>query len=344
MRRQSVFLLAILSFVASEKGLSTELWIQPRDESGKTLRLSRAEVYLDIWGHGNNVTLVQDERGVKLPLDRSWPCSVWPEICGKNALWGARLILQAEGYTTVTSRTFYPLGTQGPAAGPPGTTVDTVTISFQGVPEARIKEGDTKELIIPFRRPVPMVLRVIDEQGKPLSGIRIWDQLLFAQSNHCGAVEGETLVRGETDATGELKVPDVDGECAFEIEDLLHYALKESPHASKPIVAVRELRAPITTVFLRALEKRTALQLEFTNNGVPAAGLQLISCLNVACGAGCGKIEGETDQKGRVLLRDYYPEEIYLILTDPSGKGYWQGQVPEPERSGWTKVEIVKFF
>jgi hypothetical protein len=342
MRQQGIFLLAILCFIASERALSTELWIQPRDESGRMLRLSRAEVYLDIWGHGKKVTLVQNDRGVRLPLDQSWPCSVWPDICGKNALCGARLILQAEGYTTVTSRIFYPFGTQSPAAGPTGTTVDTITISFQGVPEVRLKEGDTKELKIPFRRPAPKVLRVIDEQGKPLSGIQIWDQLLFAQSNHCGAVEGETLVQSETNAAGEVNIPDVNGECAFSMENLRHYALQESWKAEVPIVAIRQVQTPVTTIVLRALEKRSLLQLEFTNSSLPAAGLQLISCFNVACGTGCGTIQGETDQNGRVLLKDYYPEEMFLILRDHSDKVYWQGNAPEPAKSGWTKVEISK--
>ena len=118
---------------------------------------------------------------------------------------------------------------------------------------------------IAFHRPVRKVLRITDEHGKPLSGIRVWDQLLFAQSNHCGAVEGETLVQSETNADGEVTIPDVSGECAFEIDDLKHYALRESLPVSKPIIAVRELRDPITTLVLRALEKRTSLKLEFTD-------------------------------------------------------------------------------
>src|SRR5512144_639240 len=105
-------LLATFCLFASGNATSTELWIQPRDESGKMLRLSRAELYLDIWGHGNNVTLLQNERGVRLPLDRSWPCSAWQVVCDPNALWSARLIMMAEGYAPVTSRVFYPLGTQ----------------------------------------------------------------------------------------------------------------------------------------------------------------------------------------------------------------------------------------
>ena len=343
MMKRCVFLIqlvAIFCFFAPEQALSTELWIQPRDESGRPLLLSRAEVYLDVWGHGNNVTLVQNERGVKLPLDRSWPCSAWAELCGKSVLWGARLILQAEGYAVVTSRTFFPLGIENPAVGLPGTSVDTVSIQFEGMPAVLIKEGETKELRVPFRRPVPQILRAMDEHGKPLAGVRIIDRLLFAQSNHCGAVEGETLVQGETSASGEMKIPDVSGECAFEMGDLRHYALQESRIAEIPIVAIRQLRAPVTTIVLRALEKKGLLQLEFTNDGVPAVGLQLISCLDHCCGACCGTIEGETDQNGRVLLKDYYPEEIRLVLVDSTGKVHWQGNVPEPDKSGWNKIEI----
>ncbi len=333
-------LLLVLCTLSMERALSTELWIQPRDESNRPLRLSRVEVYLDIWGHGNLVPLVQNERGVKLPLDRSWPCSAWSEVCTQNALWGARLILQAEGYAPVTSLQFYPLGTQSLATGNPTTPVDTVVVKFEGIPEVRIREGETKELVLPFRRPVPRKVRVVDEHGNPVTGVRLWNQLLFAQSNHCGAVEGDMLVQGETDASGELKLPDVNGECAFSMEDLRHYSLQGSRRAVVPIVAIRQLQAPITTIVLRALEKRSVLQLEFTDNGPPAANLQLITCYNVACGAGCGTVEGETDQNGRVLLKDYYPEEMYLILRDHSDKVIWQGNVPASASSGWTKIEI----
>jgi hypothetical protein len=250
------------------------------------------------------------------------------------------LILQAEGYAPVTSLAFYPLGTQSLAIGTPSTPVDSVVVKFEGIPEVRIKEGETKELVLPFRRPVPRTVRVVDEHGNPLAGVRIWVQLLFAQSNHCGGVEGDMLVQGDTNASGELKIPDVHGECAFSMEDVRHYALQGSLKAVVPIVAIRQLQTPITTIVLRALEKRSLIQLEFTDNGVPAAGLKVISCYNVACGTGCGTVEGETDQKGRVLLKDYYPEEMFLILMDHSDKVRWQGDVPKPALSSWTRIEI----
>jgi hypothetical protein len=334
-------LFAFLWLFPPARAFSTELWIQPRDEAGRLLRLSRAEVYLDIWGHGQNVALAQSERGVKLPLDRSWPCEAWPEICDKNALWGARLILQAEGYAVVTSRTFAPFGTAGPHIPLAGTSGDTVTIEFEGIPAVRVKEGETKEITVPFRRPAPRVLRIVDEQGKRLAGIDIMDRLIFAQSNHCGAVEGETLIQGVTDASGEMKIPDAGGECAFEM-DPRHYALQESAIAEVPIVAIRQLRAPVTIVVLRALEKKSLLQLEFTNGGTPAAGLQLMSCRDHCCGACCGTIEGETDNNGRVLLKDYYPDEIVLHLRDRSDKVYWQGAVPRPDKSGVARIDIQK--
>jgi len=333
-------LLTIVCLIRPGVALSSELWIQPHDATGRSLRLSRAEVYLDIWGHGYNAPLVQSERGVKLPLDRSWPCSAWPQVCGENALWGARVILQAEGYATVTSNRFFPLGAEDPRAGPTGTSVDTVIITFEGIPEVRIKEGETKEVKLPFRRPTRRIIRISDETGKPLAGVRVIDRLLFARSNHCGAVEGDILAQGETDTSGEMIVPDVAGERAFQMNELRHFALLESRDAEIPIIAIRRLRTPVTTIVLRALEKKSLLRLEFTNDGIPAAGLQLMSCVDHCCGACCGTLEGETDQNGRVLLKDYYPELIRLVLMERSGGICWQGNVPEPSGEGWTKIEI----
>ncbi len=68
--------------------------------------------------------------------------------------------------------------------------------------------------------------------------------------------------------------------------------------------------------------------------------LQLITCYNVACGAGCGTVQGETDENGRVLLKDYYPEEMYLILMDHQDKVRWQGNVLVTATSGWITIEI----
>jgi hypothetical protein len=331
--------LSILWFLKPAQVLSTELRIHPQDESGRTLMLSRAAVYLDIWGDGHSVALEQNEHGVKLPLDPAWACSAWPETCGRNVLWGARLILHAEGYAPVTSRTFMLLGTQSHDANPPAGLVDTVNIELEGIPAVSLKDGETKEIMVPFRRAAPRSLRLVDRKGTPLTHVPVIDSLLFAQSNHCGAVEGETLLEGKTDESGVIQIPDVAGECAFTIFGD-HYALQESRISESPIVAIRRLQAPITTIVLRALEKRDVLKLEFTNGGIPLVGLQLMSCRDHACGASCGKIEGETDKKGRVLLKEYYPEEVLLILQDHSGKVYWKEHVPTPNKSGWTKVEI----
>ncbi len=62
------------------------------------------------------------------------------------------------------------------------------------------------------------------------------------------------------------------------------------------------------------------LQLEFADNGLPAAGLQLMSYYEVACRTGCGAVQGESHQNGRALVKDYYLEETYLILMAHSDK------------------------
>ncbi len=129
-----------ICFAPVQSAAETELWIRPRDETGRTIRLTRAEVHLDIWGHGQNLALAQTERGVRLPLDREWPCTAWPDICGKQVLRGARLVLQADGFAPVTSRTFLPLGADIAAARPAGSSADTVSIEFDGIPPVPVRE------------------------------------------------------------------------------------------------------------------------------------------------------------------------------------------------------------
>jgi len=336
-----VQLLSVLCLVPGQSKADTELWIRPQDETGRTIRLTRAEVYLDIWGHGQNVALAQTERGVRLPLDRDWPCTAWPDICGKQILWGARLILQADGFAPVTSRTFLPIGAENAAGRPAGTSADTVSIEFDGIAPVQLREGESREVVVAFRRPAPRTLRIVDERGAGLPGVDVVDKLLFARSNHCGAMEGEVLASGKTDAAGEVRIPDVNGECAFEMENLRHYALRESPFAEVPLLAVREPRSQVTTIVLRALKKEM-LRLEFRIAGIPAAGMRLISCLSHCCGACCGTVEGETAPDGRVVVKDFYAEEYHLILQEGEDKTIWQGNPPAPDASGWSRIEISR--
>ena len=237
----------------------------------------------------------------------------------------------------MTSRPFSWLGG---GQSPGGEPVTSVTIEFFGSAPVRLQEGDSKELVLPFRHPVQRVIRLVDQHGRAIPGVKVVAQIFFFSSNHCGATEGETLVRGDTNRAGEVVVPDANAEYALEFYRE-HHVLQQPTEAGFPKRLIRELPAPVTTVALRKLEK-SPLLLEVNSGGLPAVGLQLEACVaHCPCGACCGKL-GETDQLGRVLIEDFYPEEIdRMAITDRSGKVLWEGNSGDLQPSGWTSITVV---
>ena len=334
--RRLVPLIGFLAACAPAQA-ATRLRIHPTDETGRPLELSRAELYLDAWGHGRNIPLIRDEHGTTLELDRTWRCKVWPEACADEFIAG-RVILEVRDRAPIVSRRFVWLGGMD-MKGPQRIASTSVRLEFPAGEAAELQEGDSKEIALRFRAPRRRVLRVVDTRGGVLPGTAVRAALFWADSNHCGAIEGEVLLEATTDGAGEVLLPDADAEYAFEFEKAHHVLAAKPQRRTYARRLVSELRTTVTTVALRELDRR-ALRVRVTSARKRAAsGLTLVACVaNCPCGACCGQ-KGTTDRSGRILVEDFYPEEWDEVrLTDQEGKVVWEGRVRDFPRTGWASV------
>jgi len=152
--------------------------------------------------------------------------------------------------------------------------------------------------------------------------------LYFAASSHVGGIEGELLVEGKTDASGQVAIPDVDGEVAIEFRERQRYVFQVPDRVS----AFRKIITPVgnavtTTLVIHRFQKQ-ALNINFVSRNGSAAGLILGTCLKYCGGACCGDV-ATTNAMGQVRVEDFFPEEIdSLYLTDKSGTELWMGAAP----------------
>lgn len=319
------------------RDLSTELRIQPLDEAGRPLQLARADLHIDIWGGGRMIPLPHRDGRVVVHLERSWLCGSWPEACRDNFV-KARLILQADGLAPVSSQNFVWLGGIESPGDAPRTSVE---IELPGSAVMRVNEGESRDAVLRLRRPERRTVRITDDRAQPLAEVGVRASIFLANSNHCGATEGELLFAGKTNAAGEVTVSDADVEYAFEFTNP-HYALLKPENAAYPLRMIARLTEPLTVVVLRALEKRPLL-LEVTAGGRrPGVGLSLRAC-NAACPCGtcCGQL-AESDASGRLFIQEFYPEEFdRLELVDHSEQVLWEAKPARLPESGVVKVVIA---
>jgi len=297
----------------------TELHIHPVDESGSPITISQAEVYLDLWGGSEKIAVPFDETGVRVPLDRSWLCSARPASCD-DQFTAARVILQAEGYAPVASGAFLWMGGVETPGGAPRRAVD---ISFLSGAWMHLERGETKDLTVPFRKPLGRRLRFLNQAGQPVPGVGLRVSLLLESSNHCGSTEAVRFTEGASDEAGELSVTDADAELAFEFSKS-HHVLLNPQNSDEPMRFTGMYSGPLNVVLLRELERRP-LHLEITG-AEDVSGLALSACMAACpCGACCGQIAA-SDAGGRIELETFYPEEYErLTLLNQQGQTVWQG-------------------
>jgi hypothetical protein len=301
----------------------TSVQLTPFGTDARVISLTRADIYLDVWGGGQLVHLPRNGPLATVRLDQDWLCSVWADVC-KNRMYGpARLVLQADGYAPITGVVYWP-GQQRPGDQSPAT---SARIEFSGGRNIGIEEGSGGNYNIAFRRAIPRAVRIVEGSGNPAAGIALEAWLYFESTNHVGVIEGESLASGKTNANGLMTIPDVDGEVAIELQRE-HYVLQD-PDLVSPF---RKIITPgsavtTTTLVLHRFEK-LPLNIHFVNPNGSAAGLTLGSCLSFCTGACCGDV-ATTDSKGEIRVDNYYPEEIdSLYLTDKSGTVLWKGDAP----------------
>jgi len=318
----------------SQPTWATELGLRLVDAQRRPVRVSKAELLLVAWGDADRLTLPVQGDHLHLDLSPSWLRSRWPRRFPD--LMRAYLYVQAEGYAPVRSEPFLWLGSR---AGDRGRDADVVTIDFrQGLP-ARLREGERAERTITLRRPRPRRVSLVGDDGRPLGGVRVLAYMFWSASNHCGVLRGaEPLGEYVSDEAGGLMLADGDFEYALMLEESRSaFRLPPGPgvtaviqHLGSPTsgdylsTLVSFLQPPNTTFRVHRFARRP-LHARILCGGRPVAQVTLMCSLaNCGCGACSGPL-GTSDAMGRIVVDDFYPEEIEeLFICGPDGKRTWQ--------------------
>lgn len=298
----------------------TELLIRAVDEAGRPVTLARADVYLDIWGGGDLFHLPRSGNTARVRLDRQWTCEVAKEYCDGAWSFAGRIILEADGYATVTSDLF-----EWMAASAPGDSPEPVTIRFPRAAPVRIAFGQSRDVTITFRTRQSRTVRVVDPSGRPMAGVLVTAVNFFAATNHMGASEGEDLVtEAPTDHDGEAAIPDADIEYGLSFSKR-HWVLVKPLSPDDPVGLIRRLNSQSLTVAMRP-HARVPLLLKFERDGAPVSGRAVSACVAPCAGACCGEL-AKTDADGSLTVRDFYPEEyerVFVPTKDSDYKSIWE--------------------
>jgi hypothetical protein len=316
------FLVAVglLQPVQQSNAVRTELIVRAVDEAGRPVRLTRADLYFDVWG-GNEVTpLPHSGNVVRIGLDRSAACALEPQLCAIHPAFSARILLEAENLAPVSSDLFDWMSQAAQT-----TRLPPVEIRFPGAVPLRFTPGTRRDVTIRFRAKQPRRLRVVDRAGAPVVGARVSVMNLFAATNHMGMFEGDAILdERPTDARGEVEVPDGDITYGVQIGKP-HWSIEKPRPGSWPDQIAQRIDVwPLTVVMRR--HARLPLLLRFVRDGDPVAGLAVSACVAPCGGACCGPI-GTTDAAGNLTVRDFHPEEydrVFVPLPADPYRSVWE--------------------
>ena len=317
------------------------------DAQRRPVQLSKAELLLVAWGDADRLPLaVQGER-LNLDLSPSWLRSRWPRRFAD--LEKAYLYVQAEGYAPICSLPFHWLGSHE-APKSPGLVL--VTIDFrQGVP-ARLHEGEYAERTIVLHRPRTRRVTLVGDDGKPLAGVRGSVYMFWSASNHCGFLSGaEPLGTFVSDEAGQFTVPDGDFQYALVLQDRRSVFRAPpgpgvttiiqnlvSPTGAQASTLISFLHPPNTTFGVHQFARRP-LVVRVLRDGKPLPQVTLMGSIANCCGACSGPL-GTSDAEGRIVVEDFYPEELdELFICGPDDGRVWRLS-PRELPVGPLKIEL----
>ena len=300
--------------------VGTHVVLLCRDDAGRPLRPSSAEVLFRAWGIVERFPLGIDGDRVLVPLDISWlrgRIDLDPERISPTGF----LYLKADGFVPIRSEGFPWVGARNDETG--GKPARSVDVGFHGGRFVRLGEGEADELEVSFRRPRPRFLKLVERDGSPVAGLEVACSMFWSHENHCGVLSGyERLGSSMSDAEGRLAVPDIDGEYAFEIPN--GRQVFESVTVLSPNTLVARL--PVEELMVTVQTQRTfRLAMFVTRAGNPVVGLNLMGEIR---GAGCGAntgIAATTGEDGWIRAEEFEAEEFGRIwFEDSAGKHLWR--------------------
>jgi len=324
-------------------GAGSRLTIIGRDAAGGTVGISSAEILLSAWGEAKRLPLEVRDGKTALTLDLAWLVERWP-LAGDSAHKGY-LYMKAEGFAPVRSEPFLWIGSRDPAsAWEPAAASD---VRLGDGTAVRIEEGRSGTLPVTFRRPRPRHLRLVERDGSPVAGARIYAALFWSNENHCGVLSGfEALGSWTSDDRGAIAVPDLDGEYALTLDGPMEgrpeVRVFESPGTVSwdPRVLIARLGEEETEIVVHE-RKRRPIEMAVTRGGSPAAGWILFMKLREPACIDDGIHElARTGVDGRLGVSAFIPEDCEEVwLAPPGGGRAWTG-APEDLPDGPFEVKL----
>jgi hypothetical protein len=288
-----VAIVTLLTLVIHSRATAqTTVAVTFQGAAGEPVPITSAQLMVTAWGTSERHDLPFAGNVVHLDLD-----ATRPNFADHMSDTRGVVYVKADGYAPITSQAF----------AWPGKNTASV-INFRNSQLVLVAKGNTARLSVTMRRPIPRRIRLVDESGRAVAGIRLEAGAYWRSPNHCGFLAGrDVLVTGETSADGTLEVPDVDGAHAFQLQARLTKFSERSDDGWPGMDLVRVLTSAETTLQVHTY-RRQPLALEILNNGTPLPGAVLWSDMALGvCGAGSGTL-ATADAGGRIQVDDFYPE------------------------------------
>lgn len=310
------------------------LYIRLKNLEGEAVSFSKAELFLSTRDYWKTLTLTVESDLLVVSLDKNTMPP--PDYEHAQGDWrDCRLIIEADGYVTVQSRTMHCIGMV--SQGGPAT---QAIVDFPNGPRVEVPQGETREIELTLRKPQERYLRFVDDDQEPIQEVTVTTVVFYSNDNHCGWWINDHLAKGTTDQDGRVLIPDGDFEYGLRFDKPL-YLLRE-PESPYPMSFIGYLSSTETVVKLHRMTKQK-LEMLVTKDGQPLANATLSGDW-IFCPCWCyGGMEiATTDENGRILLTDFYPEEWYSIFFWPDGAEWYIWEADPAELSGdeITHVEL----
>lgn len=323
---------------------ATQLRLHFKNERGDAVRLTKAELALVGWGELEYpIALDTDGRELILDLSETWLRSRADVFEGIDVY----LLLQADGYAAIRSEPFRWMGGGGP---PNSSFVGRVVQTTIRIPKGRrivVPEGESVEAEVVFYKAIPRFLRLMDDRGKPVQGVRVTSFAIWSASNHCGALETrESVATHVSDRDGRVPVPDGNFEYAFLLDldtqrqALQPAALDAEGSTDKQSYFTGRLVDKETQVVLHSL-RVVPLTLRVWTANKPDSGEILWGRPEPCpCGGACVTKLATSDGDGWLRIPDFRPEKWSGVFFGDEDRPLWEVDPGKLPRTGVISVRL----
>lgn len=309
---------------------------------GQPLDNPAVELVVRGWGGVQRIRIPAVKNEAVVHIDRKWLCKAWPDVCPSRV--DAILLLGAPGYATLSSSSFEwalpaDVGDEKPRIWP-------LVIEFPARPALKVPSGRTVPLRIQLRPLAEKTLRLVDAQGAPVAGARVWASLFESNENHCGNISSRPVSKSISGSDGAAPIADGDFEYAIEIIKP-HYYVRNPRDREENVIPSQVFRGRLsqreTTLVLMHCRPRR-LRLHVT--GRPLEGLRasgcMADCLGGICSACCGTL-GNPDRTGSFLVEDFCPQEwSSFTIVDRKEHELWTADPLSLPHRGTVEIDLSK--